>query len=224
MKAFKHLTGGALFASALLPLAACSSVPSAPLATRLGTTTPAIAVAIPAGEIAAIPKVGRPYEIRGQWYTPAEQPDYDETGTGSWYGEAFQGKPTANGEVFDMNQVSAAHKTLPLPSMVEVTNLDNGKSLTVRVNDRGPFVDGRIIDLSKGAADELGVLRPGLARVRVRYVGPAPAVTETQIAEARGAPRRRETPASSAPLTAFAIAPPPPQPEFADVRSDDAPT
>jgi rare lipoprotein A len=116
----------------------------------------------------------KPYQVNGRWYYPEDQPDYDKVGTASWYGDAFNGKPTADGEIFDMYGYSAAHKTLPLPSMVEVTNLDNGRSMQLRVNDRGPFVDDRLIDLSKAAADKLGVLRPGLARVRVRYVGPAP--------------------------------------------------
>jgi rare lipoprotein A len=118
-------------------------------------------------------KVGDPYQVAGVWYVPKEQPDYDETGIASWYGDAFQMKPTANGEIFDMNAISAAHTTLPLPSIVEVTNLDNGRKLKVRVNDRGPFVGGRVIDLSRAAAHELGYDNQGLARVRVRYVGPA---------------------------------------------------
>lgn len=220
----KHWALGAAAAPVLLPLAACTSLASAPLDTRLPSPSAHASRPQPReGEIAAVPKVGRPYEVNGRTYTPADQPDYDETGTASWYGEAFQGRPTANGEVFDMNQVSAAHKTLPLPSMVEVTNLDNGRSLTVRVNDRGPFVDGRIIDLSKEAADELGVLRPGLARVRVRYVGPAPAVTETQIAEARGAPRRPVAPPPVAIPPAPSMVLPPPQPEFQEVQFADAP-
>jgi rare lipoprotein A len=133
-------------------------------------------------------KVGKPYQVRGQWYYPAEQPDYDETGIASWYGDAFNGKPTANGEIFDMNALSAAHKTLPLPSIVEVTNLDNGRSMQLRVNDRGPFVDNRIIDLSRGAAAELGVLRPGLARVRVRYVGRGDIPGQGRVTIARATP------------------------------------
>ena len=118
-------------------------------------------------------KVGEPYQVAGIWYVPKEQPNYDETGMASWYGDAFNLQPTANGEIFDMSAISAAHPTLPLPSMVEVTNLDNGKTLQVRVNDRGPFVGGRVIDLSHAAAQQLGYDRQGLARVRVRYVGPA---------------------------------------------------
>ena len=119
-------------------------------------------------------KVGKPYQVGGIWYVPREQPNYDQTGVASWYGEQFHMKATANGERFDMATVSAAHTTLPLPSMVEVTNLDNGRKLVVRVNDRGPFVSDRIIDLSREAARQLGYDRQGLARVRVRFVGPAP--------------------------------------------------
>jgi rare lipoprotein A len=135
----------------------------------------------------------KPYQVRGQWYFPAEQPGYDAVGIGSWYGEQFHNHTTSDGEVFDMDQVSAAHKTLPLPSMVEVTNLDNGRKMTVRVNDRGPFVDGRIIDLSRAAAEQLGYRQQGVARVRVRYLGPAPAsLPRTQIA--RATPPRPATP------------------------------
>ena len=117
-------------------------------------------------------RVNKPYQVKGQWYTPKYQTDYDETGLASWYGDYFHGRPTSNGEKFDMNKISAAHKTLPLPSYVEVTNLDNGKKLYVRVNDRGPFVDDRIIDLSKKAAEILGSKQTGIARVRVRQVSP----------------------------------------------------
>jgi rare lipoprotein A len=126
-----------------------------------------------------VPRAGgkgtdQPYQVGGIWYVPHHQPDYDEKGIASWYGDAFNMKATADGEVFDMDQLSAAHTTLPLPSMGEVTNLDNGRRLTVRVNDRGPFVGGRIIDLSRAAAQELGYDRAGTAHVRVRYLGPAP--------------------------------------------------
>lgn len=118
-------------------------------------------------------KVGKPYQVGGIWYVPREQPDYDETGIASWYGPGFHMKATANGETFDQALVSAAHTTLPLPSWVEVTNLENGRKMEVRVNDRGPFVAGRIIDLSQEAARRLGFEQKGTARVRVRYLGPA---------------------------------------------------
>ncbi|HEX3863961.1 MAG TPA: septal ring lytic transglycosylase RlpA family protein [Stellaceae bacterium] len=114
--------------------------------------------------------VGAPYEVKGVWYYPKVDYSYDETGIASWYGEAFNHQPTSNGEIFDLTQVSAAHKTLPLPSIVEVTNLQNGRSLRVRVNDRGPFVDGRIIDLSRRAAQLLGYEGRGTAPVRVRVL------------------------------------------------------
>jgi rare lipoprotein A len=154
-------------------------------------------------------KTGDPYQVGGIWYVPHEQPDYDKTGIASWYGDAFQMKATANGEIFDMNQFSAAHTTLPLPSMVEVTNLDNGKKLTVRVNDRGPFVGGRIIDLSHAAARELGYERQGTAHVRVRYVGPAPLggpEAGVRIASAAGAAYRPARSARPADEEIFAAA------------------
>lgn len=151
-------------------LAACAT-PEPRLATRLGGDH--ARGAAPSGEGGRY-KVGAPYQVAGVWYVPKEQPDYDERGVASWYGDDFHMKKTANGETFDMNAISAAHTTLPLPSIVEVTNLDNGRKIQVRVNDRGPFVGGRLIDLSHAAARELGYDRRGLANVRVRYVGPAP--------------------------------------------------
>lgn len=149
-----------------------------------GASLAACATVRPAPEVKAPPsggrsytnsagqKVGKPYQINGAWYAPREQPNYDETGIASWYGPGFHQKATAMGETFDMDAVSAAHTTLPLPSMVEVTNLDNGRKLVVRINDRGPFVNNRIIDLSREAARQLGYERQGIARVRVRYLGP----------------------------------------------------
>jgi rare lipoprotein A len=118
--------------------------------------------------------VGKPYEVAGQWFTPREQPGYDKVGVASWYGEAFHKRKTSNGEYFDMNMLSAAHATLPLPSYAQVTNLENGKTIVVRINDRGPFVDTRIMDLSKRSADALGYRNKGMAKVRVRYIGSAP--------------------------------------------------
>ncbi|HYC99257.1 septal ring lytic transglycosylase RlpA family protein [Brevundimonas sp.] len=144
----------------------------------------------------------RAYQIRGRWYQPAEQPDYDETGQASWYGDAHHGRPTATGERFDMNALTAAHKTLPLPGLVEVTNLANGRRVVVRVNDRGPFVDGRIIDLSRGAAEALDLRSAGVGEVRVRYLGRAPRLgggSVVQNAEARPSPRRDPVPYAPAP-------------------------
>jgi rare lipoprotein A len=146
-------------AIAALALAACST------ATRGPTTI---------GPAAHAPgyKVGDPYQINGVWYYPAEDWSYDETGIASWYGEDFHGKYTANGEVFDLNGTTGAHRTLPLPSVVQVTNLENGRSIQVRVNDRGPFARGRIIDLSRRSAQLLGFEGRGTARVRVKILVP----------------------------------------------------
>lgn len=113
----------------------------------------------------------RPYQIKGIWYYPKAMPDYDVTGIASWYGDPFHGRKTASGEIYDKRIVTAAHKTLPLPSTVRVTNLENGRVLTVRVNDRGPFVNSRIIDMSQRGAQLLGFERQGVARVRVEVVG-----------------------------------------------------
>ena len=116
-------------------------------------------------------KVGNPYKINGQWYYPAVDYQYDEIGVASWYGPGFHGKTTANGEIFDQNKISAAHRTLPMPSIVKVTNLDNGKVLeNIRVNDRGPFAGNRIIDLSKKAAQELDFVNSGVANVKVEIM------------------------------------------------------
>ena len=115
-------------------------------------------------------KVGQPYEIKGVWYHPAEDPFYDEEGIASWYGEPFHGQLTANGEVYDMNELTAAHKTLPMPVYVRVTNLENERSLVLRVNDRGPFIAGRIIDVSRRGAQLLGFEGKGTARVRVQVI------------------------------------------------------
>jgi rare lipoprotein A len=128
-------------------------------------------------------KVGNPYQIKGVWYYPKVDWAYTETGIASWYGPGFHGKLTANGEIFDENAVSAAHRTLPMPSVVRVTNLDNGRSIVVRVNDRGPFAHGRIIDMSRRGAQLLGFERAGTAKVRVEILE---AESRQQQAAARG--------------------------------------
>lgn len=119
-------------------------------------------------------QVGEPYQVAGVWFYPQEDPHYDKTGIGSWYGPQFHRRMTSNGEWFDMNYLSAAHPTLPLPSYVKVTSLENGREIVVRVNDRGPFVDSRLIDLSKKSADALGFRTRGTTPLRVQYIGPAP--------------------------------------------------
>ena len=115
-------------------------------------------------------KIGNPYNIDGVWYYPAVDYDYDETGIASWYGADFHGRRTANGGVYDMNDLTAAHRTLPLPSLVRVTNLENGRILILKVNDRGPYARGRIIDLSRRSAQLVGFLKQGTARVRVQIL------------------------------------------------------
>jgi len=159
-------------------------------------------------------KVGNPYQIAGQWYYPKEDPTYDETGIASWYGPGFHGRQTANGERFDQYQVSAAHTTLPMPSLVRVTNLENGRSMVVRINDRGPFAHGRIIDLSRRAAQLLGFEQQGTAKVRVQALT-RDDPSEIQVAQAGVGltPPELQSPITSAPrtaVTAEALPPPPP--------------
>lgn len=152
-----------------LTLAACARHPAPRSAPPAPPHHGGVALAAPSGDRV---KIGQPYFVMGQWYMPADDRAYDVTGIASWYGPGFHALATASGERYDQDGLSAAHKTLPMPCFVEVTNLDNGRVLTVRVNDRGPFVDGRIIDLSRKSAQLLGVDRPGTAHVRVRRVFP----------------------------------------------------
>jgi rare lipoprotein A len=147
-------------------------------------------------------KVGKPYQVNGIWYYPAEDYSYDETGIASWYGPGFHKERTANGEVFDQNEMTAAHKTLPMPSLVRVTNLDNGRSIVVRINDRGPFVNGRIIDMSWRCAQLLGFDRGGTAKVRVQILaGESRAIAAAARANTQAAYGGA---ASVAPVTAVA--------------------
>lgn len=164
-------------------------------------------------------KLGKPYRIDGVWYYPNVDYNYRESGIASWYGPNFHGNRTANGERFDQNAITAAHRTLPLPSMVRVTNLENGRALRVRVNDRGPYAHGRIIDLSRRAAQLLGFSGRGTAKVRVEILPDesrqlamlySNGKSEVQIARANGgAPRsRRAAPAvRAAPRIAVTKAP-----------------
>jgi len=115
-------------------------------------------------------KVGKPYKVAGKTYRPVYDPHYDKTGLASWYGSQFHGRRTANGDVFNMNDLTAAHTTLPMPSYVRVTNLENGRWLTLKINDRGPFVGNRLIDVSRRAAQLLGFEKKGVTRVRVQAV------------------------------------------------------
>lgn len=157
-------------------------------------------------------KVGNPYQVAGVWYYPKEEPYYDETGIASWYGPQFHGKPTANGEIFDMNEITAAHKTLPMPVMARVTNLENGRSLVVRINDRGPFVNGRIIDLSRRSAQLLGLEGKGTAMVRVQVLAPPSGGEGPMIAKhAESAPEERQALAAAPRIevASESLAPPP---------------
>jgi rare lipoprotein A len=134
----------------------------------------------------------KPYQINGIWYYPHAQPDYDQVGVASWYGQQFHNHRTSDGEIFDQYTASAAHKTLPLPCIVEVTNLANGKHMRLRVNDRGPFVDDRLIDLSRAAAEQLGYAGRGTTKVRVRYIGPAAPLAEGVMQASLSVSRRPE--------------------------------
>jgi len=163
-------------AMAGLSLAACAGGPRPPVATGVAASR------------APLHGTEKPYQVNGVWYYPKSQPNYDEIGMASWYGERGHNRYTADGEVFDDHLPSGAHKTLPLPSLVEVTNLANGRTLIVRLNDRGPFVSGRVIDLSKEAAAELGFLASGVTRVRVRYIGQADGSKATRRFEASNPP------------------------------------
>jgi peptidoglycan lytic transglycosylase len=173
------------FAVLALALAGCGGAPS-------GESN------VPPGGGKGIYKIGQPYQIDGTWYYPAEDWTYDETGIASWYGEQFHGKYTANGEIFDLNELTGAHRTLPMPSIVRVTNLENGRSIEVRVNDRGPYARGRIIDLSRRAAQLLGYEAQGTAKVRVQLLVPE-TIQAASLAGRRG----------TEPELAAAAAPPP---------------
>ena len=189
-----------------LTLAACGSSSSKraePVSTSSGGyTSPR------QSESVGVYKVGNPYWVMGVQYFPKEDTEYDEVGLASWYGSKFHGKRTANGEVFDMYQLSAAHKTLPMPIMVKVTNLENGKSVIARVNDRGPFVDDRIIDMSYKGAQMLDFVNQGTTKVRVEYYGPTvgaaakPQVTQSDLPPLDPIPK-----ASPATRTAFSDPP-----------------
>lgn len=192
---------GALILGLFSLLAACSTAGG----TSVGATRGEARLPVVKDPAPIVSGTMRPYQVRGRWYTPKEQPDYEEVGMASWYGDAFNGRPTSTGERFDMHALTAAHKTLPLPGLVEVTNLDNGRRLVVRINDRGPFVDSRIIDLSREAANELGMLSQGVGRVRVRYLGRAPQQGGGTLLRA-SAPTPRVSAPVSAPVQ-MAVAP-----------------
>lgn len=178
-----------------------------------GTSSEAPKTSAPIKQGGGYYKVGNPYQINGIWYYPAENEKYDATGIASWYGPQFHGKQTANGEIFDQHDMTAAHPTLPMPVLARVTNLENGKSVIVRVNDRGPFAAGREIDMSRKAAEVLGFVQKGTAKVRVQYLGRAPleggigngtAVAETFVAPRVDTPVEERSVAAAAPITRVA--------------------
>lgn len=169
-----------LFALSLgsLALANCSGGLSGKLDPRYGVQASARVVepGAPVPKGGGVYRLGRPYTVAGRTYVPEENTNYTAVGMASWYGDDFHGRYTANGEIFDMNSISAAHPTLPLPCYARVTDLANHRSIIVRVNDRGPYVGDRVIDLSVKAAKLLGFYGEGLAKVKVEYVGRAPLV------------------------------------------------
>lgn len=158
MKCFNRPVAKSALLACVLPLmlVACSSQRARPKVTT--------------GSGGAHYKVGDPYQIKGIWYYPKEDYSYDETGIASWYGADFHDQKTANGEIFNKNELTAAHATLPMPSLARVTNLENGRSLVVRINDRGPFSGARLIDVSQRAAQLLGFEQQGTAKVRVQVL------------------------------------------------------
>lgn len=161
---------GLLLVSAALALSGCGGKKSA----FSGKGSPVYKGPDPIPKGGGHYKVGKPYRVAGRKYYPKEDFRYDKTGIASWYGPKFHKRSTSNGEWFDMNDLTAAHTTLPMPTYAKVTNLENGRTLVVRINDRGPYVSDRIIDLSKRSAEVLGVRKKGTARVRVQYIGKAP--------------------------------------------------
>jgi rare lipoprotein A len=201
--------------AAALTLAGCAGGPAPP------TLRPGL---VAGGRTLAY---NRPYQVRGRWYVPHAQPGYDVTGVASWYSYEAPSRRTADGEPFDIRLASAAHTTLPIPSWLEVTNLDNGRRARVRLNDRGPFVSGRVLDVSRAAAVELGFVAQGTAHVRVRYLGPASPIGGGEVWAAASRTEARSPDvllADSSDVhrhgaTATLASPPPPDPR-AEVVSD----
>jgi rare lipoprotein A len=174
--AARRIAVHAALGCALLTLAACARTAQESSPRRLNQTWSPRVVnegqTVPRG--GGSYKVGAPYQIKGLWFTPKEEPGYDRQGIASWYGADFHGRKTANGEVYNMDALTAAHPTLPIPSYAYVTNLNNGNRLLVRINDRGPYAHDRIIDMSRQSAKLLGFQSQGTSQVRVTYAGPAP--------------------------------------------------
>jgi len=186
------IKGGWLFCgAALFALASCVAAGSRTEA-RPAAGQPAAPA--PLAMLSDTPvRIGKPYTAGGVTYTPADDPLYDEVGHASWYGEELSGNRTASGEAFNPAGISAAHRTLPLPSYIEVTALGTGRTILVRVNDRGPFSGHRLIDLSRGAAQQLGISGHGSAPVRVRRVNP-PVEEQARLRSGQRAAQRIDAP------------------------------
>jgi rare lipoprotein A len=172
----RHFARLGALALGCLVLANCSGGLSGKIDPRYGVSasTRVVGPGEPVPKGGGVYRVGKPYMVAGRVYVPHDDPNYTATGYASWYGSDFHGRYTANGEIFDKNSISAAHPTMPLPSYARVTNLANHKSIVVRVNDRGPFVRGRLIDVSVKTARLLGFYGHGVTKVKVDYVGRAP--------------------------------------------------
>jgi len=209
---------------ALLAGAATACASTGTSLTQAPTRAPQVAQAQPPASRSSSGRLrgtDNPYQVNGQWYFPQLDPGYDQMGTASWYGYPFQNRHTANGEVYDEGLITAAHKTLPLPCIVEVTNLQNGRSIRVRVNDRGPFVGGRLIDLSKAAAEQLGFDRRGTTRVRVRFITMATPLTAPGLMMASTGPRSPA--AAPQPYSTYAPQPRPGGDAVDDIEAAPAP-
>jgi rare lipoprotein A len=187
---------------ALLLLSACAAPMRYAQKSQPASNTPSSYASLGAGGSV---KHGKPYQVAGKWYYPLDSnAQYNQVGIASWYGKKFHGRKTANGEIYNMYAMTAAHTTLPMPSLVLVTNLDNGKSVKVRVNDRGPFVKGRLIDLSYAAAKALGYAKQGTARVRVQTLNAAEhAVSKQHVLKPQPVKQIRQSPVQHKPKMAF---------------------
>lgn len=199
---------------------------------KYGTASPRVVSGGPVPKGGGQYLVGRPYHVNGRVYVPQENTDYAATGMASWYGDAFHGRRTANGEIYDMHAISAAHPTMPLPSYARVTNLANGNSIIVRVNDRGPYAAGRVMDVSSRVADLLGFKGAGTGHVHIEYVGRAP-IEGSDDSQLASTLRTDGKPASLEGLGETMVAsaaptapepPPPPTPKFAAIAPVPAPT
>jgi rare lipoprotein A len=198
----------------VLILAGCSETMNAhrgfsPAEYGVAASERVVAMGEPVPKGGGIYRVGNPYQVHGRWYYPEDKPGFSQSGVASWYGDDFHGRKTANGEIYNMYALSAAHPTLPMPSYARVTNTSNGRSVVVRINDRGPYYSDRVIDLSKRAALLLNIQGSGLGRVHIDYIGKAPLNGNDEgwlTAQARnnGRPMSRQQVALLAPVPGWA--------------------